>query len=687
MIFSRLSCRVAFLGLILSSFVVKSQVLNEFVIEEMPADGTPVVQASTQYPTDAMVLVYTALRDLNFRSSIGGLNQQRYNERANRYELLISPQRQILFVSAPEFIEQRLALINAQPKEVFYYQVTPRRDFNVPVVFIVEPKDALLLLDDIPYDINQGIRVPKGESKLRIEREGYKSIEKTIFISEEVLKYSYTLEELELVPVLFGSNESNANVFIDGKDVGVTDESKSLGLFLFPGEYEISVQKSGFVTQTRTLEVFDDRRNSFLFELIKNSGRIRFEITPENAQIEINRMSFTGGKLIDYLPGKYRVDISHDGYESYAQMIEVKLGEETRVRADLKPLVGNLKFSVKPALAEVVLLTNEGAPIKKWTGLQMERGLPVGEYKLAVSLDGYASELLSLVVEKDSTIVVDVELQELSNSSLQYSKNDILKRAVENYLASMVRVEGGEFVMGCALQQSGKCNPNEIPARRVRVEDFFMSPHEVSVEWFALFIESTGYRTDAERMGGSRIWTLGVEHNQSNINWRYDNQGQMRTKNQLNHPVIHVSWNDAKAFCEWLSAVSGKHIRLPFEAEWEFASGGGLQSRGHIYSGSNSSDLVGWYRSNSGGNTHRVGEKAANQLGLFDMTGNVFEWVMDWYAEDSRGEVGGPPTGNQRVIRGGSWNSSKESLPIFRRFSAQPEYRDSEIGFRIVYLP
>lgn len=687
MIFSRLSCRLALFLLIVPSFVVKSQVLNEFVIEEKQADETAVVQASTQYPTDAMVLVYTALRDLNFRSSIGGLNQQRYNERANRYELLISPQRQILFVSAPDFIEQRLALINAQPKEVFYYLVTARRDFNVPVVFIVEPKDALLLLDDIPYDINQGIRVPKGESKLRIEREGYKTIEKTIFISEDVLKYSYTLEELELVPVLFGSSESNASIFIDGKEVGVTDESKSFGLFLFPGKYEISVQKSGFVTQTRTVEIFEDRRNTFLFELTKNSGRIRFDVTPDNAKIAINRMPFTGGKLIDYLPGKYRVDISLDGYESFSQIIEVKLGEEALLRADLQPMVGNLKFSVKPALAEVVLLTNEGTPIKKWTGLHVERGLPIGSYKLAVSLDGYASELLSLVVERDSTLIVDVELHESANSRQQYSKNDILKRAVENYLASMVRVEGGEFVMGCAIQQSGKCNPNEIPARRVRVDDFFMSRHEVSVEWFALFIESTGYRTDAERLGGSRIWTLGVEHNQSNINWRFDNQGQMRTKNQLNHPVIHVSWNDAKAFCEWLSVVSGKHIRLPYEAEWEFASGGGLQSRGHVYSGSNSPDLVGWYSSNSGGNTHRVGEKSANQLGLFDMTGNVSEWVMDWYADDNRGEVGGPPTGSKRAFRGGSWNSSNESLPIFRRFSAQPEYRDSEIGFRIVYTP
>jgi hypothetical protein len=110
---------------LLSTLSLTAQ-LREFHITERAPDGTSVVQANTDYPDNAMILVYSDLQELDFRSSVGAINQQRYNARANRYEILVSPQRQILFVATRGFIEQRIALINPTPKQVYYYQVEVR---------------------------------------------------------------------------------------------------------------------------------------------------------------------------------------------------------------------------------------------------------------------------------------------------------------------------------------------------------------------------------------------------------------------------------------------------------------------------------------------------------------------------------------------------------------------------------
>jgi len=186
-----------------------------------------------------------------------------------------------------------------------------------------------------------------------------------------------------------------------------------------------------------------------------------------------------------------------------------------------------------------------------------------------------------------------------------------------------VSIQGGAFDMGDRL---GNGNPNEKPLHVVRISDYGMGKTEVTVSQYRGFCRATG-----RAMPPAPRW-----------GWQED------------YPVVNVSWNDANAFCEWAGC------RLPTEAEWEYAARGGKQSRGYRYSGSDTADAVAWCVNNSAGQSHPVKTRRPNELGLFDMSGNVWEWCSDWYdskgyGTGSRTDPQGPKSGSIRVLRGGSW--------------------------------
>lgn len=154
-------------------------------------------------------------------------------------------------------------------------------------------------------------------------------------------------------------------------------------------------------------------------------------------------------------------------------------------------------------------------------------------------------------------------------------------------------------------------------------------------------------------------------------------------------PVEKVSWNDAQEFIKKLNTLTGKHYRLPFEAEWEYAARGGNQSKGYNFSGSDEIDSVGWNDNNSENGSHPVAQKHANELGLYDMTGNVLQWCNDWYNSDyyltSPGQnPKGPGTGKTKVLRGCAWNIYTSHCGVAVRADLVPDSRTYNVGFRLV---
>ena len=217
----------------------------------------------------------------------------------------------------------------------------------------------------------------------------------------------------------------------------------------------------------------------------------------------------------------------------------------------------------------------------------------------------------------------------------------------------MVRVEGGTFTMGATAEQGNDAYADENPVHEVTLSSYCIGKTEVT----------------------QALWQAVMGVNPSGFKG-------------ANLPVEQVSWNDCQEFIAKLNALTGKAFRLPTEAEWEFAARGGNKSQGFMYSGSNTVDDVAWYFDTSSSTTHPVATKAPNELGIYDMSGSVYEWCNDWYSRsyytsESQTNPTGPDSGSNRVWRGGSWAGDARACRVSNRSSKDPTYRGNYLGLRL----
>jgi formylglycine-generating enzyme required for sulfatase activity len=269
------------------------------------------------------------------------------------------------------------------------------------------------------------------------------------------------------------------------------------------------------------------------------------------------------------------------------------------------------------------------------------------------------------------------------------------ERLRRRYYPVMVKIPGGKFMMGCDKAKDPDCQDNET-LHEQEVRSFEMASTETTVWQFALFCAATGWKID------------------SYIEW----------PNSGDNPVVKVGWYDAVEYANWVSrqrsspeaydinrevldtlntgefdvkrwmvkSVGNSGYRLPTEAEWEYAAGGGVGTRTK-YAGTNEVEQledVAWYRENSGSRTRSVGIRKANPLGLYDMSGNVWEWCWDWYGDyltDQKPDYKGPDTGRDRVSRGGSWSGGPRGCRVSYRGGVSPDGRSNDFGFRLARTP
>ena len=269
----------------------------------------------------------------------------------------------------------------------------------------------------------------------------------------------------------------------------------------------------------------------------------------------------------------------------------------------------------------------------------------------------------------------------------------------------MVYVPGGAFQMGDTW---GDGDSNEKPVHTVTVNSFYMGKYEVTnaqvVEVFNWALQQgkiTATSSTVKNTEGNAQELLDL--NDSDCQISYNGSALYVENNYDNYPVIEITWYGAAAFCnyfsereglapvydlsDWTANWNANGYRLPTEAEWEYAARGGNQSQGYKYSGSDNPDDVAWYYNNSGSSTHTVGTKQANELGLYDMSGNVWEWCWDWYgaySSDSQTDPKGPDSGSYRVERGGSWHFHSEFVRVAVRgvdYTSDSRY---DVGFRLL---
>ena len=217
----------------------------------------------------------------------------------------------------------------------------------------------------------------------------------------------------------------------------------------------------------------------------------------------------------------------------------------------------------------------------------------------------------------------------------------------------MIAVKGGTFTMGATSEQTG-AGSGESPTHSVTLSDYYIGETEVTQE----------------------LWTAVMGSNPSNFT------GNMQL------PVEMVSWDDCQNFLAKLNGLTGETFRLPTEAQWEYAARGGNQAQGRLYSGSNTIDDVAWYFSNSSSTTHPVKTKAPNELGIYDMSGNVWEWCSDWYGSYSSAaqtDPAGPSKGNSRVKRGGGGGYNAAYCRVAARSYLTPARTLSYLGLRLAH--
>lgn len=264
------------------------------------------------------------------------------------------------------------------------------------------------------------------------------------------------------------------------------------------------------------------------------------------------------------------------------------------------------------------------------------------------------------------------------HDALNGPRDSIFTDTLHGVPFTMVLVKGGNFLMGSPKTERNRYI--DETQHRVTLDDYYIGQTEVSIAQYLTFVTAT--------RSNHPEWL--EEGNTYNIHSGVVDSSYYLLKGMSpdngNYPVTGVSWRNALAFCEWLSDETGRDYRLPTEAEWEYAARGGQKSRGTLYSGSDDINEVAWYSGNSNNTTHPVAQLKPNELGLYDMTGNVWEWCLDYYGDYGKAPAvnpEGPASGTYRVDRGCAWSTFPERCRIAYRLDDGPDLRDFNLGFRI----
>ena len=517
------------------------------------------------------------------------------------------------------------------------------------LVLELEPADAQVSLPDSRLPYRPGMALPAGEYRVVVRRAGYAEFSGTLRIEagRRTTRAIVLAEEpgslvLELEP---------ADAQVSLPDI---ESPYRPGLALPAGEYRVVVRREGYEAFDDTLRIEAGRRTTRAITLVEELGSLMLEIEPRDARVILPDIGPRYRPGLALPAGEYRVVVRQVGYEEFEGTVRIEAGRRTTRAITLAEEPGSLMLELSPADAQVSLPDSR-------LPYQPGMALPAGEYRVVVRRAGYAEFSGTLRIEAGRRTTRAIALAK-SGPSVGEVFRDALKSGGKG--PAMVVLSTGRFRMGSKNNERDR-DDDEGPVRTVTISrSIAMSQYEVTFAEYDRFARATGRDRPEDRGWG-----------------------------RSNRPVINVSQKDAQAYAVWLSKETGKRYRLPSESEWEYAARAGTSTR---YSWG---DEIGRNRANCDGcgsewdneKTAPVGSFAANAFGLYDMHGNVREWVEDcWHdnyegaPSDGRAWTSGCDGGSRAVVRGGSWYYIPKWVRSANRTWHTPSTRDSAVGFRLV---
>ena len=441
-----------------------------------------------------------------------------------------------------------------------------------------------------------------------------------------------------------------------------TDETIQLGVVpiqraeLNTGRYILTVQQEKYKNYSAMVTIREAENTMIRPVLTSNYSSVTFTTSPM-ADIYIDERKLGKGEWSGTLEyGKYIVETRLQGHNSAFTTITIAEGD------------ANVAYTLNNPTPKYGALIIDGDPIDAMIWIDNEqKGITpmvfnkmlVGEHRVRVAKDGYTYNDQLVTIEEDRDNVVTYSLNQMdgdiSHANMSLFNNSSANMhvfKVKDISFGMVKVEAGTFIMGATSEQREDMNNNEIPIHQVSLSDFYLGQTEVT----------------------QALWQAVMGTNPSSF------------PSNLSNPVENVSWEDCQVFIRKLNQLTGQTFRLPTEAEWEFAARGGADTISYKYAGDSIPNNVAWFVGNSLQTTHIVAMKAPNQLGLYDMSGNVCEWCQDWYGDyemSNQKDPKGPASGSYKVYRGGSWYFDARYARVSQRNHHTPTFSNYNIGLRL----
>lgn len=449
--------------------------------------------------------------------------------------------------------------------------------------------------------------------------------------------------------VVFQLQPENAVVMLDNEMLQ-TSGGTATKMMKF-GSYDYRVQAPDYLPEVGKVTVNDPKNKHVVNVSLKpNFSKVTLSVEG-NAEIWVNGERKGTGQWTGNLgAGTYEFETRKAAHRpatttrdiaASAQPLTIQLNAPT-------PIYGEADINSMPAMADIYI---DGTKVGQTP--QVISQLLIGEHQVRVSRQGYADYNGSITITEDETTPFSASLEKVSQQQMPTKKTfstppsfDFETLTVNGVSFNMIRVEGGTFQMGSTTGED-----REKPVHQVTLSNFSIGQTEVTQE----------------------LWQAVMGSNPSN-----------RKGSKL--PVEMVSWKSCQTFIKKLNRLTGKTFRLPTEAEWEYAARGGNKSEDYIYSGSNEIDDVAWIVSNCSSTTHDVATKSPNELGIYDMSGNVAEWCQDFfnkYSSSPQTNPRGSASGSNCVIRGGSWRDAATYCRVAFRYFNAPSYSISFIGLRL----